>query len=213
MIGIFGIFSTVVPFLIAIYTTAKPATPSYGMMSNSSRVYAYFEKVMMFDEGVTFCESIWMKPVSIHSKAENDAMFELTGGENGVQFYVGATRCVDTADRSPNYRWDDGSPWDFTNPGNDAWPTGYNVLAGEEDRRYRMVVVMDNSQTVWMDAGEAPHGIICAAPSLAHVKGGSAIPTIRRLGGPKNIQYMGLVAAADGGSPQIISPECPEKQT
>jgi hypothetical protein len=210
MIGIFGVFSTVVPVLIAIYATAETATPVYGMMVNSSRVYACFEKPMTFDEGVTFCESIWMEPVSIHSTAENDALFELTGAENGVQFYVGATRCADTADRSPNYRWDDSSPWDFTNPGNDIVPTGYNMQAGYEDK-YRMVIVAENSQKVWMDAGQAPHGIICAAPSLANVKGGSAIPTIRRLGGPKNMQYMGLVAAADGGSPQPIPPECPEK--
>eukprot|EP01052_Picozoa_sp_SAG31_P000965 SAG31_NODE_30_length_32545_cov_9.378999_28_plen_597_part_00 len=202
MVGVFGIFSTVVPFIITLYSTAMDGTPVYGMMVNSTRVYAYTEKVMSYDQGVNFCESIWMKPVSIHSQTESDAMIELTGAQNGIQFYVGASRCADTIDRSPNFRWDDGTPWDFTNPGNDVVPTGYR-MTGAAETKYRMVVMHENDETVWQDA-QNDHGIICAAASLSEIK--SDTPTIRRLGGPETTKYRKQVVA--GGVPRLPA-QCP----
>lgn len=202
MVGVFGIFSTVVPFILAMFSTAMSGSTIYGMMANSTRVYAYTEKIMTYDQGVNFCESIWMVPVSIHSQAESDAMIELTGMRQGKQFHLGASRCADTASRSPNFRWDDGTPWDFANPGNDIVPTGYRITSDAESKQ-RMVVVYDG-ETVWMDT-QGEHGIICAAVSLSMIKGD--IPTIRRLGGPQSTRY---VEQAVAGGVAKLPIQCPE---
>lgn len=202
MVGVFGIFSTVVPIIVAMFTTAMSGAPVYGMIANGTRVYAYTDKPMTYDQGVNFCESIWMVPVSIHSQAESDAIMELTGTQYGLQFHVGASRCADTADRSPNFLWDDGTPWDYTNPGNDIVPTGYRINSNRET--FPRMVVLHEGETIWQDA-QGEHGIICAASSLSMIKGDT--PTIRRLGGPENTRYMQQVVA--GGVVQLPT-QCPD---
>jgi len=115
MIAAGGIFTTVVPFVIALHSAYSEALPVYGQMANSSRIYAYSPKPRSYAEASAFCESLWMKPVSIHSTDESDAVVELTGTkQNGACAWVGAKR-GGNAGADNVWKWVDGSPWEFEN--------------------------------------------------------------------------------------------------
>jgi len=176
---VFGVFATVVPFMLALYSAATADAAVYGRMTNSTKIYAYSPQQRTFPEAEKFCESLWMKPVSIHSTAEMYAVVQLVDTIQS-EIFVGGVPACDNKDKEPKdfeYEWVDGSPWDFEPPWQEGEPNGAGPVAFFYDPDGVGLNFKDKSSLF------AQLPVVCAAPSLASIKG--AIPTILHLGGPK----------------------------
>jgi hypothetical protein len=190
MIAVFGIFSTVVPFIFALFTGAPiDAMLVYGQMDNSTKTYAYSAEPMSYNRAASQCESLWMTPVSVHSAAENNALAQLQGYRQDVKVWLGATRLPGKDDSHTDYRddwsWEDGSAWDF-DPVQmctelcDHFEVGSSTHAGVIHR------VGGNGAMKWADEARSEQfGIFCQAKSLSSIRG--SIPkVVMRLGGPRS---------------------------
>jgi hypothetical protein len=197
MTAVFGIFATVVPFLLAIYSAASDAAPVYGRMENNTRIFAYSAVVRDYATSAAFCESIWMDVASVHSKAEDEAIIQLIG-PYGDEVWIGGRKCTSEtgsdAPHSSEWEWEDGSKYDYTTTGL------YDIKNGMDEPR--LVTKFDSGveNIEWSDKpASSGHGVICAAAKLADLN--TAVPNIRRLGGPKNaalIYGVALPSVCDG---------------
>ena len=180
-----GLFSTVVPFLLALHAAASDPAPVYGQMANSSRIYAYSPMPRSFEKSVAYCESLWMQPVSIHSEAENEAVAQLID-DDAVEVYIGGKpACAnDALTAAADYRWTwtDDSAFDFQGQWAPTYP-GSNGALFIFKQPYVGVLWGDKAANDGVLAG-----VVCAAPSPAAIRG--ALPTITRLGGPAGIATM-----------------------
>jgi hypothetical protein len=182
MTAVFGIFATVVPFLLAMYSTSSNAAPVYGRMENSTRIFAYSAVVRDYATSEAFCESLWMNVASVHSKAEDEAIIDLIGRRD--EAWVGGHKCkseTSAADpHSSEWKWEDGSKYDYTTTGM------YRIKDGMDNLRLATKLGSDAGNIVWTDKKASNAlGVVCAAAKLADLK--TAVPNIRRLGGPKNV--------------------------
>ena len=169
---VFGVFATVVPFMLALYSAATADAAVYGRMTNSTKIYAYSPQQRTFPEAEKFCESLWMKPVSIHSTAEMYAVVQLVDTIQS-EIFVGGVPACDNKDKEPKdfeYEWVDGSPWDFEPPWQEGEPNGAGPVAFFYDPDGVGLNFKDKSSL----SAQLP--VVCAA---------GAIPTILHLGGPK----------------------------
>ena len=121
-----------------------------------------------------------MRTPSVHSQAENDAIGQLIG-PTAQNAFLGAERLDDKS-----WRWRDGTPWDF-----EAWDSGGPTKHDGKD--FLTINWKPSSGVVWQDM-PGISGVICVAPSISAIKG--AVPTIIRLGGPKNTE---IIAMGDFG--------------
>jgi hypothetical protein len=98
-----SVFGTLAPILFSIVLTATDSTNAamYGALPGNSTIYALSNHHRTYEESVEFCRSLWMRPASIGSQAENNAMVRLiykvglNYGENWVRHdavYLGARR-------------------------------------------------------------------------------------------------------------------------
>ena len=115
-----------------------------------------------------------MRIASVHSQAEHDAIGQLMG-PTGQYAFLGAEQLDDKS-----WRWRDGTPWDF-----EAWEPGQPEKV--DDQIFLTIKWQPGVGVVWHDMPEG-NGVICEAPSIAAIKGD--IPTVLRLGGPKNAQMI-----------------------
>jgi hypothetical protein len=181
MTAVFGIFATIVPFLLAMYSATSNSAPVYGRMENSTRIFAYSIVARDYATSAAFCESLWMDVASVHNKAEDEAIAQLLGSD--AEAWVGGRKCKsETGDdpRSSEWKWEDGSNYDYTTAGE------YDIRNGMD--QLRLATKFDSAADIieWSDKqASSALGVVCAAAKLADLK--TAVPNIRRLGGPKNV--------------------------
>jgi hypothetical protein len=182
MTAVFGIFATVVPFLLALYSAASGDVPVYGRMDNSTRIFAHSAVGRDYAASAAFCESLWMDVASVHSKIEEEAIVQLIG--TYAEAWVGGRKCKSETGpgdaHSSEWQWEDGSKYDYTTSGL------YDIRDGMDQPR--MAIKFDSVEGFieWSDKGASNAlGVVCAAAELANLK--TAVPNIRRLGGPKNV--------------------------
>jgi hypothetical protein len=182
MTAVFGIFATIVPFLLAMYSAASNAAPVYGRIDNSTRIFAYSAVARDYVTSAAFCESLWMDVASVHSKAEDEAIIQLTGVD--AEVWVGGLKCKSEtssdAPRSSEWMWEDGSKYEYTTTGL------YDIKDGMDQVRLAIKFDPEEETIEWSDKGASTAlGVVCAVANLADLK--TAVPNIRRLGGPKNV--------------------------
>jgi hypothetical protein len=107
MTAVFGVFTTVVPYLLALHSAYNNGAPVFGCMDNSTTIYAYSATPATYRYGAALCESMWMEPVSVHSKAETMALMQLSGYKDDTYMWLGATKKTGT------WQWEDESAWDY----------------------------------------------------------------------------------------------------
>jgi hypothetical protein len=119
MTAVFGIFSTIVPFMLATYSMASSAAPVYSRMDNSTRIFAHSAVERDYATSTAFCESLWMHIASVHSKAKNEAIVQLIGPY--TEAWVGGIKCTSETGvsdpHSSGWNWEDGSMYDYTTTG------------------------------------------------------------------------------------------------
>jgi hypothetical protein len=125
-----------------------------------------------------------MRTPSVHSQAEQDAIGQLIG-PTGQLAFLGAERLDDMS-----WRWRDGTPWDF-----EAWDSGQPTEHSGKD--FLTINWKPSSGVVWQDM-PGIGGVVCVSPSISAIKG--AVPTILRLGGPKNAE---IIATGDVGAKEF----------
>ena len=181
MTAVFGIFATIVPFLLAIYSVTNDAAPVYGRMDNSTRIFAYSGVKRDYATSAAFCESLWMEVASVHNKAEDDAIIQLIGPHD--EAWIGGLKCKSEASGDPlssEWMWEDGSEYDYTTT------ALYDIKDGMNEPRLTTRFDSEIAGNIeWSDKqASSEFGVVCAAAKLADLK--TAVPNIRRLGGPKN---------------------------
>ena len=102
-------------------------------MSTTGRNYA---------DSVKYCKSIGMTIASIHSAAENAAVKKILKAVS----YLGATEIKNGGSTANNWKWDDGSKWDYV-ASNDG------LKSASESR---IAFTMSNSDQ-WHDWCARPH--------------------------------------------------------
>jgi len=178
-----GKFATVVPFLLVLYSSSADAAPVYGQTTSHSKVYAYCAQERTYHASLAYCASLWMKPVSILSSAENEAVMQLIQVENKKVFIGAAQNCSSTAlDEEKFYTWADGSAWNYTAEWQPNGQAGAGSVAMFKDGGLKKIVWEQAT-----DAGSA-RGVVRAAPSLAAIRG--AVPKILQLGGADGISFL-----------------------
>jgi hypothetical protein len=202
MTAVFGIFATIVPFLLAMYSEASIAAPVYGRMNNSTRIFAYSAVVRDYATSAAFCESLWMDVASVHTEAEDEAIVQLIGPD--IEAWVGGLKCGSETSgndpRSSQWKWEDGSNYDYMTTGT------YDIKDGMDQPRLTTRFDLDGAENIeWSDKpASVSFGVICAATKLADLK--TAVPNIRRLGGPKNLALInGIAMSMD---PASVSTSC-----
>jgi hypothetical protein len=135
-VSVASVFATVAPivFSISLTTTDANSAAMYGSLplgGNSTAVYAFSNHHRTYVESVEFCRSLWMRPASIGSQAENDALVRLIHkvglfyGENWFMLdavFLGARRratsttvgsdCAtwpDDCGAAAHWEWEDGT--------------------------------------------------------------------------------------------------------
>ena len=136
-----SVFATLAPiiFSISLTTTDDHNAAMYGALPGNSSIYALSNHHRTYPESVAFCQSLWMRPASISSQAENDALVRLIHkvglnyGENFWQLdsvFVGARRrgssaavgtaCITWPDEcaaATHWEWEDGSEMQWFHAG------------------------------------------------------------------------------------------------
>jgi hypothetical protein len=105
--AVFGVFTTVVPYLLALHSAYNNAAPVFGRMDNSTTIYAYCATPATYRYGAALCESMWMEPASVHSEVESMALMQLSGYKDDIQIWLGATK------KAHAWEWEDKSAWDY----------------------------------------------------------------------------------------------------
>ena len=128
--GVFGLFATVVPFLVTLRTSENDAlTTVFGQMHNDTTVYAYSPVPRTAEQSKAYCESLWMQMATVHNQATQDALFSMQNPAANPA-YLGATYSTDNGDWSGVYEWHDGSPFDYS-PGCEEEAQGGNSGSSE----------------------------------------------------------------------------------
>ena len=183
-LGIFGVFSTLVPLMFAFNTDGADAI-HYASFNDRPEIYAFNPDTRSYPESVGFCSNHWMRPAVFRSAEELAAMHLLT---HGRQAFIGASRAAFNKGETPtDFEWDtrtscvgssctgtEASMWlpqdidhiiDFDS-------VGSNWLFVETDA--------DGPDGIRYDATDNTKGILCMASSVAAIKG--VLPPIRNLG-------------------------------
>ena len=77
-----------------------------------------------YSDSVKYCQSQNMVVASIHNQQENDKVKAMLKAKTNA-YYLGATETSTNA----KFVWDDGSPWDYTNPSNDGLRSSESRIA------------------------------------------------------------------------------------
>ena len=103
--GVFGLFATVVPFLLTVQTSGDDGlTTVFGQMHNDTKVYAYSPVPRTAEQSKAYCESLWMEMATIHNEATQAALFSMQNPDAPMT-YLGATYSTDNGDWSGVYEW------------------------------------------------------------------------------------------------------------
>ncbi|XP_022093080.1 fibropellin-1-like [Acanthaster planci] len=115
--------------------------------------FKYFNDRQTWDGAETKCQSYGGNLVSIHSKEENDFIFDHMGYSKG-RFYIGFTDRVTEG----TFEWSDGTKADFVN-----WHPRLPDNNGNEDYAF---INPEFYGSLWADAyGGAHYGYVCKKPA------------------------------------------------
>jgi len=179
-LGIFGVFSTVVPLMLA-FNSDGADTIHYASFSNRPEIYAFNPTSRSYPESVEFCADHWMRPVVFRSIEELQAMHFLTRGKPA---FIGAQRARPFREGEPpaDFVWDTASvcpdaacdlpPW---------WIQQDEINDLEKDEAYLYFETSDDGpKQIRFDATNSNRAMLCMTSSLEAIKG--VLPPIRNLG-------------------------------
>ena len=137
---------------------------------NTGQCYRYFNQKLTWTEARAVCQNVnGGDLVSIHNKETNDFLYPLprTSPDHHYYTWIGARR----ADEHSDWRWSDGSSWDYSNWGTDK-PTNLRtddyggINGGKEYVETRALGFWDNTDNTDDDRGA---GFLCQYSPGKHV--------------------------------------------
>ena len=179
-LGIFGVFSTLVPLMLAFNSDGADAI-HYASFSNRPEIYAFNSAPRTYTDNVEFCANHWLRPAVFRSIEELQAMHFLTRGKPA---FIGAQRARPFREGEPpaDFVWDTASvcpdaacdlpPW---------WIQQDEINDLEKDEAYLYFETSDDGpEQIRFDATNSNRAMLCMASSLEEIKG--VLPPIRNLG-------------------------------
>lgn len=121
LVTVLGLFATVVPIAVSWAVSRHNETEMiFAALPGQPAIFGYSNYARTYSDANKFCRQNWMEPVSISSKAENDALVRLlaTSGNSNGQFdaaFIGAVSLPGDLSNeelmSPaGWTWSDGTP-------------------------------------------------------------------------------------------------------
>ena len=185
-LGIFGVFSTLVPLMLAFNSEGQDAV-HYASFTNRPEIYAFNPTTRSYPESIAFCANHWMRPAVFRSAKELAAMHAIT---HGKQAFIGAKRVAFNDGETPtDYDWETRTSCVGSScTGTDAswWVPRDRIDDFHEAGEYMYVETSDDPAQegrihgVRFDATASSKGILCMASSVGAMKG--VLPPIQNLG-------------------------------